>query len=131
MRERCCLCHGDLKTSEGKSHQKRLYSCTVERDKLQECVMDTFKCSIFELNDFGEDSVLCYPCLQKLGKWAKYEKEIVHIRQQITSLLQTYMSVLSRKRLQPATGLHTPERKRSKSSQMTDNNTSEVSVSTL
>ena len=87
---------------------------------------------MLELDDFGENSVLCYPCLQKLGKWAKHEKEIVHIRQQIISFLQTYMSVPSRKHPQPteiATGLHTQERKRSKSSQMTANNTSEVSVS--
>ena len=93
--------------------------------------MDTYKCSMQEL-DFGEHSVLCYLCMQKLGKWAKHEKEIVQIRQQIVSFLLRFRSAPSRKRSQPtevATELHTPERKRSKSSQIRTADTSKVLVS--
>ena len=39
--------------------------------------------------------------VQKLGKWAKHEKEIVEIKEQITTFLQRFISVRSRKRAQP------------------------------
>ena len=99
-------------------------------------MLDTCKCSILDLNDFGSDSVLCYPCLQKLGKWAKHEKEIVEIKEQITTFLQRFISVRSRKRVQPTevdentTESHTPLRKKSKKSQR-NTDASKVSVSIL
>ena len=86
-------------------------------------MLDTCKCSISDLRDFGKDSVLCYPCLQKLGKWSKYEKEMKQIKEQITTFLQRFISAPTRKRAQPtdahenAAGSQTPTRKRPKRNQ--------------
>jgi len=83
-------------------------------------MFQTCKCSIFDFDDFGENSVLYYSCLQKLSKLAKYEKDIIQIKQ-IATFLHRFISAPARKRAQPtkvhATELHTPLCKKSKRSQ--------------
>ena len=79
-------------------------------------MLDAYKCSIFEFEDFGEDAILCYQCLLQLNKWIKHEKEIVKIKEQVVAFLCRFTAVPSRKRGQPtdnATELHSPKRKKS------------------
>lgn len=40
-----------------------------------------------DVKKFDKDSIICYECLQKLGKLIKYEKEIQHIKQEIFDFL--------------------------------------------
>ena len=42
--------------------------------------------SIYDYSEFSDDSVLCYQCLQKLGKLVKFEKETAEIKQQISEI---------------------------------------------
>ena len=99
-------------------------------------MFDAYKCSIASISNFGKDSILCYPCLQKLGKWSKHEKEINQIKEQITTFLQRFMPAPTRKRAQPTdaheniTGSQTPVHKRPRRNQAKRiSDVSKVSVS--
>ena len=115
---RCCLCGDNLDCCKGKSRQKRLSSCTqAEREKLQECALESCNVSLSDFPHFGDQSILCYQCLQKLNKLIKYQKEINEVKDQI-SLLFHQLNVPAtshtiRKRMQ-AEPPKTPQPKKSK-----------------
>ena len=81
----CCLCRVDLDKCKGKTRHKRLFgeSCTQEKQKLEECIRENFSGA----KNFDKDSVICYECLQKLGKMIKYEKEIQDLEKEIVKFL--------------------------------------------
>lgn len=126
---RCCLCTCDLGTSKGKTHRKRLSSCSQEVSKLQECFMETCNKKIHDYSEFSDDSILCYQCLQKLGKLVKCEKEIATLKQQISNFLQRFASDAegSRKRTLPPE-YQTPQSKRLNSQPKRITDPSKVSV---
>lgn len=79
----CCLCNVDLKSSKGRTCQKKLNNCIAEKKKLQECIDELCKGDVIE---FDKESTLCYECLLKLGKVIKYEREIGQIKKILAEL---------------------------------------------
>lgn len=112
---KCCwLCTCVLSQSKGQGHRKRLASCNEEFTKLKECFLETCNMNIDDCDEFkGDQSLLCYDCLQILKKMVKKEKEIAQLKQQLSTLLQRFTSNVgsSRKRTVPPES-QTPKPKR-------------------
>ena len=97
--KQCCLCCCDLATSKGKNHRKRLGACEKELKKLEECLGEFCNRDISNFDEFNEDSILCYGCIQTLSKLAQADKEVLHFKQILFNHLQRYMGDdISRKR---------------------------------
>ena len=106
----CCLCCCDLATCKGKNHRKRLESCENELvKKLQECLLQFCNRDIQSFNEFNDDSILCYECIQTLNKLVQADKEVMHFNQIVSRYLQRFTNDnISRKRPQPSEP-HTPQ----------------------
>ena len=80
-----CLCHVDSDKCKGKHRNKKLFgeSCINEKQKLEECIKEKFNV----VWNFDKDSIICYECLQKLGKMIKYDEEIQDLKKEIFDAL--------------------------------------------
>ena len=85
--------------------------------------------NIHDCNEFRDDSVVCYGCLQVLKKLVKNEKETAELKQQLSVSFQRFVSNVgsSRKRTVPPDS-QTPRPKRLSSRPKRITDPSKVSV---
>ena len=89
--------------AKGQNHRRKLTSCNEEFSKLQECFQEICNMNIHECNEFRDDSVVRYGCLQVLKKLVKNGKETAELKQQLSISLQRFVSNVgsTRKRTVP------------------------------